>query len=76
MSGDIDEDYEDDEVTLSDEDFDDDIGVDEEEGDEFSKLSSRSLSIRRAIEERMEQKQMDEAFNYLDLDDEEDFEDE
>ena len=57
--------------------FEDDDGDASEEGidiDEVVELSSkeqsaRSLEIRRALEERMERKQLSEDLDYLDLDD-------
>ena len=57
--------------------FDDDfetIGADEEEGDTVTRVASpaRTLSVRREIEQRMEQRRMDRMLNYLELD----FEDE
>ena len=58
--------------TMLDDGFDE-LGADEEEGDEASSMTpSKLLAVRRAIEARMERKQMDAALNYLELD----FEDE
>lgn len=59
--------------TMIDDDFDD-IGAEEEEGDAVSAALTPSglLAVRRAIEARMEARQMDAALNYLELD----FEDE
>ncbi len=50
------------------------VGQDEEEGDTVTRLAlpSQSVSVRRAIELRMEQRRMDQMLNYLELD----FEDE
>lgn len=69
-------------ATASDDDdfdaiVDDDIdviGADEEEGDALSAVvtPSRLLAVRRAIEARREQQEMDAALDYLELD----FEDE
>ncbi|MCC5885906.1 MAG: hypothetical protein JJT88_05665 [Gammaproteobacteria bacterium] len=58
---------------LIDDDFDG-IGADEEEGDTVTRAASpaRTLSVRREIELRMEQRRMDRMLNYLELD----FEDE
>lgn len=46
------------------------VATEEEEGDTLSALlaPSRSLAVRRAIEARMEQKQMAAALDYLELD--------
>ncbi|MEE4361125.1 MAG: hypothetical protein V2I63_06325 [Pseudomonadales bacterium] len=77
----LDTDDDDFDMTLEDdiEDLDEDgnavvLGADEEEGDEAPRPASpsRLLAVRRAIEQRMEQKQMDASLNYLELD----FEDE
>lgn len=58
---------------LLDDDFEG-VGADEEEGDTATRLDSpaRVLSVRREIEQRMEQRRMDRMLNYLELD----FEDE
>ncbi|HSG88879.1 MAG TPA: hypothetical protein VLA56_06690 [Pseudomonadales bacterium] len=59
--------------TMISDDFDED-GGDEEEGDTLVSLSTPSsiLAVRRAIESRMEARQMNADLNYLELD----FEDE
>lgn len=63
---------EDDFDTMIDDEFDE-LAADEEEGDVSAVMTpSKLLAVRRAIEARMERKQMDAALNYLELD----FEDE
>ncbi len=70
-------DAEDEEVTAEIDEFDDSDEVGEEDDSESidavvalssKEQSARSLEIRRAIEERMEERQFHEDFDYLDLD--------
>ena len=70
---DVDEDYE---PELEDDALDEFIG-DGEDSDELTladeelspkEQNARSLAIRRAIEQRMDQKKLDEDLDYLDLD--------
>lgn len=69
MANDDDEDFD----VLINDDYEE-IGEDEEEGDARPRISTAShvLSVRRAIEQRMEQRRMEQMLNYLELD----FEDE
>lgn len=71
-------DAEDEQVTAEIDEFDDDsdVGDDDDEGEDIDAVvalsskeqSAKSLEIRRAIEERMEQRRFHEDFDYLDLD--------
>lgn len=69
MANDDDDDFD----VLLDEEFVE-VGEDEEEGDTATRVvnPNRAVSVRRAIELRMEQRRMDQMLNYLELD----FEDE
>jgi len=69
---------EDEEVTAEIDEFDDaaEVGDDDGEGEDIDLVvalsskeqSAKSLEIRRAIEERMEERRFHEDFDYLDLD--------
>ncbi len=69
MANDDDDDFD----VLLEDDFVE-VGADEEEGDNGSRLATpaQAVSVRRAIELRMEQRRIDQMLNYLELD----FEDE
>ena len=61
---------EDDDFDMLHDDEHQELGEEEEEGDAMPRLSaaSQALAVRRAIEQRMEQRQMDQMLNYLELD--------
>lgn len=64
------DDTEDDDYDTMIDDTFDTVSDEEEEGDSATRLLSpaRTLAVRRAIEARLEQKQLAAAFDYLEID--------
>jgi hypothetical protein len=79
MAGEIEEDDEDVEGSMSEEQLEEFEGESEDEGEVIldpRERAARSLEIRRAIEARLEERKMRSSLDYLEVDDDEDLDEE
>ena len=65
MSDEMDDDYD---PLLSDDDLAEDVDDEAVPAEPPGRRADRSLELRRAIEERMEKRRLDQDLNYLELD--------